>query len=251
VSTQAPSAARQAMRTVWSPKNVLVAVDFGEASARAVGVAGIIASTFGARLIAVHAERFDPPPYFTLEQIARLEAERRAGQAVVTAHLVQFALKETSYPITVAISDEPPVDAILHAAANAELIVIGTHGRRGPGRWWLGSVAERVVRAATVPVLVTRAGTPPRDLFERIAIVGDDAGDASAGRTMANQLAEVFSGHVVHAGPAAHCQPELMAQASLVVMETSGGHPAWAMSDSVAKILGSCQRPVLFIPKVK
>ena len=38
----------------------------------------------------------------------------------------------------------------------ADLIVIGTHGRRGLAHALLGSVAERVIRAATVPVLVVR-----------------------------------------------------------------------------------------------
>ncbi len=56
------------------PKTVLVAVDFGEASARALALAGVVASAFGARLRALHAERFEPPPYFTIEQIGRLEA---------------------------------------------------------------------------------------------------------------------------------------------------------------------------------
>lgn len=40
---------------------------------------------------------------------------------------------------------------------NAELIVIGTHGRRGVGRLLLGSDAEQVLRLATVPVLLVRA----------------------------------------------------------------------------------------------
>ena len=231
-------------------KTVLVAVDFGDASARAVGLAGVLASTFGARLLALHAERFDPPPYFTIEQITRLEAERRTAQAAAAAHLVQFALNETAYPVTPLIADEPPVDAILHAATSVDLIVLGTHGRRGPGRWWLGSVAERIVRAATVPVLVTRASTSPREAFERILVVGDGE-PGSAARTLADQLATAPKGRVIQGGPLTHCQPELMAQASLVVIETSSGHPAWAMSDSVAKILGSCERPVLFVPKVK
>jgi Universal stress protein family len=55
------------------PKTVLVAVDFGDASARALAIAGVVASAFDARLRALHAERFEPPPYFTIEQIARLE----------------------------------------------------------------------------------------------------------------------------------------------------------------------------------
>jgi nucleotide-binding universal stress UspA family protein len=53
-------------------------------------------------------------------------------------------------------------DAILEAAleCDADLIVMGTHGRRGIARWMLGSVAEDVMRRAPCPVLVVR--TKPR-----------------------------------------------------------------------------------------
>jgi nucleotide-binding universal stress UspA family protein len=51
-----------------------------------------------------------------------------------------------------------PVDEILRAAkeASADLIVLGTHGRTGLPHVVLGSVAERVVRAAPCPVLTVR-----------------------------------------------------------------------------------------------
>ncbi len=51
-----------------------------------------------------------------------------------------------------------PDDVIVDAAkeAAADLIVVGSHGRRGIRRFFLGSVAERIVRTATVPVLVVR-----------------------------------------------------------------------------------------------
>ena len=39
----------------------------------------------------------------------------------------------------------------------ADLIVLGTHGRRGVGRLFMGSDAEQIVRLATVPVLLVRA----------------------------------------------------------------------------------------------
>jgi nucleotide-binding universal stress UspA family protein len=50
-------------------------------------------------------------------------------------------------------------DAVAEQAKawGAELIVIGTHGRRGVGRWLLGSDAEQVLRSAPVPVLLVRA----------------------------------------------------------------------------------------------
>lgn len=41
---------------------------------------------------------------------------------------------------------------------NADLIVVGTHGRRGVGRMLLGSGAEQIIRLAPVPVLVIRSG---------------------------------------------------------------------------------------------
>ena len=46
--------------------------------------------------------------------------------------------------------------AIPHAAQSGDLIVMTTHGRSGPARWLLGSVAEAVVRRSTVPVLLMR-----------------------------------------------------------------------------------------------
>jgi nucleotide-binding universal stress UspA family protein len=51
-----------------------------------------------------------------------------------------------------------PYRRIIDTAADesADLIVMGTHGRTGVQHWMLGSVAERVVRLAPCPVLVTR-----------------------------------------------------------------------------------------------
>jgi nucleotide-binding universal stress UspA family protein len=43
----------------------------------------------------------------------------------------------------------------------ADLIVLGTHGRRGVGRLFMGSDAETIVRSAQVPVLLVRAAPPP------------------------------------------------------------------------------------------
>jgi nucleotide-binding universal stress UspA family protein len=231
------------------PKTVLVGVDFGDASARALAIAGVVASAFDAVLRALHAERFEPPPYFTIEQIARLEAERRTAQATVTDHLSQFAAGASAYRVKSIVVDEPPVEALLDAAATADLIIVGTHGRRGPGRWWLGSVAERVVRAATIPVLVTRAAaTPPCDVFARLALVQDGRHVDAAARTCAEHLARIAGGSLIEGGPVTQCEAGVMQRASLVVMSTRSERPSWGIMDSVAKVLGACQRPVLFIP---
>ena len=231
------------------PKTVLVAVDFGEASARALALGGVMALAFGARLRALHAERFEPPPYFTIEQIARLEAERRASQAAAAAHLARFAAQASTYRVEPMIVDEPPVEAVLDGSAGADLIVVGTHGRRGPGRWWLGSVAERIVRGATIPVLVTRAAaTAPGDVFERLVLVHDGTEADPNTRACVARLATVGGGSVIDAGSVTQCDAGVMKGASLVVVATSKPRHSGGITDSIAKVLGACERPVLFIP---
>lgn len=230
------------------PGRVLVGVDFGDASARALAIAGVVAEGFGARLRALHAERFEPPPYFTPEQIGQLEAERQAAQAQAAAHVAQFAGAASGVAVEPAVADAPPVDALLDDGAAADLIVLGTHGRRGPGRWWLGSVAERVVRAATVPVLVTRAAaTPPRAVFERLVLVESGTGADPAARRCAEHFAGLAGGRVTSAGPLAHCDVAALQQASLIVMSTPASS-SWGLTDSLTRILGACERPVLFMP---
>ena len=151
----------------------------------------------------MHAERFEPPPYFTFEQIARLEAERHAAQAAAdrASDAVCYP-QRPDMPSRRPWSDAPPVDAILDESATADLVVVGTHGRRGPGRWWLGSVAERVVRAALAPVLVTRAATtPPLAVFERLALVHDGTDADADARMCAEHFAALAGGTVTIAGP--------------------------------------------------
>jgi nucleotide-binding universal stress UspA family protein len=66
---------------------------------------------------------------------------------------------ETPIHIDVALECGPPSNAILAAAEriSASRILVGTHGRKGIGRLLLGSVAERVLRLADVPVVVVHA----------------------------------------------------------------------------------------------
>lgn len=233
----------------WPPKTIVAAVDFGEASARAIGLAGVIAAGATATLRVLHAERFDVPPYFTPAQIDRLEDERTEATAEITTELTRFASASTTWPSTVVVADGRPVDMILDHAADADLLVLGTHGRRGPSRWWLGSVAERIVRAAEIPVLVTRAdATPPAELFARVVIVGDDAAPAAATRSRVEALATAHGGRIVASDTLAACGSESVSAATLVVVEMPRGRSRWTLSDIVTDALGHCARPVLFIP---
>lgn len=240
---------RPATRWECPPRQVLVPVDFGDASARAMGIARFIATAFTAHLRALHAERFEPPPYFTIEQITRLEAERKIAQAAAADHLARFAAA-SAYQVESIVVDEPPVEAILQAAGAVDLVVLGTHGRRGPGRWWLGSVAERVVRGASVPVLVTHAArTPPSEVFGHVTLVRSDPDGDEAALRCAACLAGLGSGPVVEAAPVPQCGSDALHDASLVVLASPRERTWWGLSDAVTSVLAACDRPILFIPE--
>ena len=82
------------------------------------------------------------------EKVMQKEAEAKLGEV----------LGRLDVPGEVKVLSGSPAPTILeHAeASNAELLVVGTHGRTGLRRLLLGSVAERVLRAAHLPVLVVR-----------------------------------------------------------------------------------------------
>lgn len=71
------------------------------------------------------------------------EAMRAAATAGVEASAVR-------------VDDRPPVEAILDAEGEHDLVVMGTHGRRGFNRWMFGSVSEGALRRATKPFLMVR-----------------------------------------------------------------------------------------------
>ena len=55
------------------------------------------------------------------------------------------------------IENRRPADAIHDAEADHDLVIVGTHGRRGVDRWMFGSVTEGALRRATTPFMVIRA----------------------------------------------------------------------------------------------
>jgi len=182
--------------TTRTDRTVLVAVDFGEASGRAVEAAGAIARHWPAQLRLLHAESPEAPAYFTHDQVAALAAQRKQLQAQATAFLERFGRQHTSIPFDARVVQEPPTDAILEQAAPVDLLVVGTHGRRGPSRWWLGSVAERVLRDIDRPVLVVHATDDPATLFSRVAVCRTAEPSGERAMTLATELAGRFASSV-------------------------------------------------------
>jgi hypothetical protein len=101
----------------------------------------------------------------------------------------------------------------------------------------------------SAPVLVTRAAaTPPLAVFERLALVHDGTDVHAAARICAEHAASLAGGSISNAGPLTQCDAAALQQASLVVMATPADRPSWGFTDAVGKVLGVCDRPVLFIP---
>ncbi len=141
-------------------RRILVPHDFSEAATQALATAAELARDRGGRLLVLHAVTayptaglpavegavWYPPPDLVAE--TRRELER----------LVARAVRGRGAPeVRVEVVVGNPVDRILEASRRADCIVMATTGRTGLAHLLIGSVAERVVRHAAVPVLTLRA----------------------------------------------------------------------------------------------
>jgi nucleotide-binding universal stress UspA family protein len=91
-----------------------------------------------------------------LAQSAVQEQEERSKQYVSA---VESQLKAAGFKVSTLLRVGDVADVILGVVDELQIDVIAmsTHGRTGPARWLMGSVAERVVRSSKVPVLLIRA----------------------------------------------------------------------------------------------
>ncbi len=149
--------------TTFSPQRLLVPVDFSDLSALALKYAAVGARQFGAELLVLHAERFEVPPYVLADNYERVLAELRQYRRDAETYLANFVRSTLGpaveqLPLRFFVAETHPVDAILQTAESerVDLILMGTHGRSGWQRFTLGSVTEKVVRSAIVPVFVVR-----------------------------------------------------------------------------------------------
>jgi nucleotide-binding universal stress UspA family protein len=232
------------MSPVEKVPHVLVGVDFDDASASALRMAGVLASTWDADITVLHASTPDAPAYFTADQIETLEAEREQTRAGTAAQVRVFAEEHVQRAVHVVVEEGLPGDALVRMAADFDLIVVGTHRRHGAQRWWLGSVAEAVVRRSPRPVLVVPAGAGVPDARRPITILaagGDVEGDA-----WVDVLRSTFAGTVVGSPDIYHCAPDLLENTDLIVLPMpadSGTHVG-----AVVQVLKECGHPVLFVP---
>lgn len=142
------------------PKVILVPTDFGEPSDAALACAVDYARAFGAQIVLMHAYEVPVIGFPEGAMVATAELSQgllEAAKVGLERQMRTFSASGVSIRSVVKLG--APAPAVLETAAEvgAGLVCIGTHGRRGLPRMLLGSVAEKVVRTAPVPVLTVHA----------------------------------------------------------------------------------------------
>lgn len=92
---------------------------------------------------------------------------------------------------------EDPAEQVLEEAEGHDLVVVMTHGRGGPKRWILGSVAERIVRHCSVPVLLGNAKAREGWEIKKILVPLDGSEVASSVLELAGSLARGHEAEIV------------------------------------------------------
>lgn len=143
-------------------KHILLATDGSAASEHAAQLAVDLARVHGAKLTAVYV--VDPYPYLGIGEANPLGFQAYMSAALehaAAAHAKVLSLCETAPKVPFQprlVEDAAPAAGIAQSArqVEADLVVVGSHGRTGVARLMLGSVAGKVVAESAIPVLVAR-----------------------------------------------------------------------------------------------
>ena len=165
-----------------TPKKILVATDFSPTADSAEKLAHQLARLFGADLHLVHVRVILEDPLMAEEQ--QLEIERLMSSADEATKEAFNRTRPGDREIKIEthlVRSVSAAEAIIETASELEcdLIVMGTHGRRGIKHLLLGSVAEHVVRSVAIPALTVRPGIEIGALGPKKILVSHDFSDQS------------------------------------------------------------------------
>lgn len=181
-----------------TPSRILVPTDFSPASNRALSLAKRMAVHFDAEIHLLHVRvLLDDPTVDSeiLDEVERiltssepaaqiaLERAGRNGRTSLRSHIERGM---AAAPVIIEAVTEHDCD----------LVIMGTHGRRGLNRVLTGSVAQEVVHHSPVPVLTTRADKGPASLPHKILAAVDFSETSLEAVDWAANLAESLNGEV-------------------------------------------------------
>ncbi|KXI15816.1 universal stress family protein [Corynebacterium sp. CMW7794] len=138
---------------------VVVGVDGSEVSQKATHYAFAEAAARGAELIAVHTW-MDMQVQASLAGLSAAQAEwaevEKEQGVLLTERLAEFQAEYPDVPVKKVIARDRPVRALADAAAGAQLLVVGSHGRGGFKGMLLGSTSRALLQNAPCPMMVVR-----------------------------------------------------------------------------------------------
>jgi nucleotide-binding universal stress UspA family protein len=194
------------MKAVAAPievnfKSILYLTDFSQPSEAALPFALAVARGFGAKIHALNV--LIPPGYvYTTPDLTAMALA--AEEETATAEMKKVEKQLAGLPHDVLVERATEIwEPVKHAIAenNIDLVVLGTHGRTGAQRYFLGSVAEEIFRCSPVPVLTigpaVRATTPNASGFRRILFATDFSPEAAVAALYAISLAKKHDARLI------------------------------------------------------
>jgi nucleotide-binding universal stress UspA family protein len=182
-------------------KNILYLTDFSKPSEAALQYAVMCGRGFDAKVHALHILLPEPSCYATPELTAMaIQAADHTAQAEMQRVDSQLAGLQHETTIERGIEVWPTVQKAIQDD-EADLIVLGTHGRTGAEKLLLGSVAEEIFRRSPVPVLTIGPGVRGRvhsgGRFHRVLFATDFSPESLAAAPYAVSLAQQNQSHLL------------------------------------------------------
>jgi nucleotide-binding universal stress UspA family protein len=150
------------VNVMFAPQLILVPTDFSGFSDKAVSLAADIAEQTNAKVLLLHVvdklEQCTVDYCLLVEEMQRIESESMKEAARKMKEEVRKIVQSRKIDVTCDVKAGVPYEEILNEQSEkkADLVVIASHGRTGIMKSLIGSVAERVARSATCPVLIAR-----------------------------------------------------------------------------------------------
>jgi nucleotide-binding universal stress UspA family protein len=143
-------------------QKLVVGIDGSDASKHALRWAIEEARVHGASVIALHAWQVPPPvaevgPMPTPDPVSFLPELQEAAEKQVTGLVEEVVGGDKSVTVERVAVEAPPASALLDAARDADLVVVGSRGLGGFKTLVLGSVSHQVAQHAPCPVVIHRA----------------------------------------------------------------------------------------------
>jgi nucleotide-binding universal stress UspA family protein len=138
---------------------ILVPLDGSEFAEAALPHVRALAKCTGAEIILLRVVRQSVRAYAAPDPLLYQPIqEDTTAECADYLEVVAAELKAAGHKVTTETGTGPVAETILEFAQGlgADLIAMSTHGRSGLARWFIGSTADKVMRAATLPVLLTR-----------------------------------------------------------------------------------------------